>query len=130
MARRNIFQHIKEAGNPAVERPSSSGYMARGARGNMLASINELAETAAKADQVVEGASVVELDPELIDSSFVSDRMEDDNAFGELVEAIRGARSGFTDSYSPPSGTTRSLPDSFGHRRARAAPSAPCRASS
>lgn len=121
MARRNIFQHIKEAESPAVERPPSSGYAARGATRNMLASINELAEKAAKADQAVEGASVVELDPDLIDSSFVSDRMEDDNAFGELVEAIREQGQDSPILIRPHPKSPGRYQIVFGHRRARAA---------
>ena len=81
MARRDIFRNIKGAeADSQQERIPAPGYAARGASRNMLASIGELAEKAAKAEQYLQGASVVELDTALVDSSFVSDRMEDDDA--------------------------------------------------
>jgi len=92
MARRDIFRNIKGTeSDPQQERAPVPGYAARGASRNMLASIGELAEKAAKAEQYLQGAVVVELDAAAVDLSFVSDRMEDDDddAFQELVGAIR-----------------------------------------
>ena len=54
--------------------------------------------------RLLEGETVVDLDPDLIDGSFVSDRMEDDDeAFAELVAAIRrdGGRTADSGSASP-----------------------------
>ncbi|CAH1658752.1 plasmid partitioning protein RepB [Chelatococcus asaccharovorans] len=121
MARRNIFQNIKEAENREAERPAASGYTARGATRNMLASIGELAEKAARADQIIEGASVIELDPELVDSSFVSDRMDDDGAFGELLEAIRERGQDSPILVRPHPADAGRYQIVFGHRRVRAA---------
>ncbi|TIX48737.1 MAG: plasmid partitioning protein RepB, partial [Mesorhizobium sp.] len=75
--------------SPAVERNRS-----RGAFGAITRSIDELAEKAQAAKEIesrlLEGATVIELDPDTIDISFVSDRIGDDKeTFEELVEAIR-----------------------------------------
>lgn len=121
MARRNIFQNIKEADGRESERPEPGGYTARGATRNMLASIGELAERAARADQMVEGASVVEIDPDLIDNSFVADRMQDDAAFDELVEAIRGRGQDSPILVRPHPTSQGRYQIVFGHRRVRAA---------
>lgn len=87
----------------------------------MLASIGELAERAAKADQVVEGESVIEIDPNLIDNSFVADRMDDDAAFDELVEAIRGRGQDTPILVRPHPVQQGRYQIVFGHRRAHAA---------
>lgn len=121
MARRNIFQNIKEADGREGEPPALGSYTARGATRNMLASIGELAERAARADQMVEGASVVEIDPQLIDDSFVADRMEDDAAFNELVEAIRGRGQDSPILVRPHPANEGRYQIVFGHRRVRAA---------
>lgn len=121
MARRNIFQNIKDAEAPDVERAASSGYTARGATRNILASIGELAEKAAKADQIAEGEVVVELDTELIDNSFVSDRMEDDAAFDEFVEGIRSRGQDSPILVRPHPTNHGRYQIVFGHRRVRAA---------
>lgn len=121
MARRDIFRNIKEADGRESDRPAPRGYTAQGATRNILASIGELAEKAARADQIVEGESVIEIDPDLIDNSFVADRMEDDAAFDELVEAIRGRGQDTPILVRPhPVGQGR-YQIVFGHRRARAA---------
>ena len=52
MARRDIFRNIKGAeADSQQERTPAPGYAARGASRNMLASIGELAEKAAKAER-------------------------------------------------------------------------------
>src|SRR5690554_4632485 len=71
---------------PAMERSRS-----RGAFGAITRSIDELAERAQAAKEyeakLLEGATVVELDPGKIDGSFIADRIGDDEeAFNELVE--------------------------------------------
>src|SRR5690606_37267496 len=87
---------------------------------------DELAERAQAAKEyeakLLEGATVVELDPGKIDGSFIADRIGDDEeAFSELVEAIRER-----DQDSPilvrphPTAEGRYM-IVFGHRRVRAA---------
>lgn len=121
MARRDIFRNIKEAETADAERPAPGGYTARGAARNILASIGELAEKAARADQMPEGVSIVELDPDLIDKSFVADRMEDDAAFEELLEAIRAHGQDSPVLVRPHPSVGGRYQIVFGHRRVRVA---------
>ncbi|WP_353646267.1 plasmid partitioning protein RepB [Mesorhizobium sp. WSM2239] len=122
MARRDVLLGITQAETTKPERPASAGYAARGASRSMLSSIGELAAQAAKAERLLEGETVVELDPGLIDDSFVSDRMDNgDEAFTELVKVIgeRGQDSPILVRPHPAmSGRYQIV---FGHRRARAA---------
>lgn len=121
MARRGIFNSIKEADTRESDRQASPGYAMRGPSRNMIASIGELAEKAAKADQVRDGETVVELDPDVIEASFVTDRMEDDDAFDELIAAI-SARGQDTPVLVRPHPTENGrFQTVFGHRRVRAA---------
>ncbi|MFC0808943.1 plasmid partitioning protein RepB [Ensifer sp. P24N7] len=86
MARKNPFASIMTEA-PAGEREPLPEFRMTGASKSILSSIDELA---AQADKVRAGQTVVELEPELIDGSFVSDRLEEDeNEFNELLEAIR-----------------------------------------
>ena len=106
---------------PAMERNRS-----RGAFGAITKSIDELAEKAQAAKEfearLLEGETVVELDPALIDSSFVADRMSDDRqAFEELVEAIRQRGQDSPILVRPHPKVDGRYMTVFGHRRARAA---------
>ena len=123
MARRDIFRNIKDPESQKLERAvPSSGYAVRGASRNMLASIGELAEKAAKADLALEGESIVEIDPGLIDRSFVPDRMEeDDDAFREILEAIRQHGQESPALLRPHPTDQGRYQTVFGHRRVRAA---------
>jgi ParB family chromosome partitioning protein len=122
MARKDIFANITSADGPRLERKTTPGYANRGASRSMISSLSELAEKAAIADQALVGEAVVELDPSLIDDSFVSDRMgEDENAFQELVEAIRerGQDTPILVRPHPQGGDRYQIV--FGHRRVRVA---------
>ncbi|RUX13020.1 plasmid partitioning protein RepB [Mesorhizobium sp. M2A.F.Ca.ET.042.01.1.1] len=121
MARRNLFQNIKDADGQKVDRAATSGYAARGASRNILASIGELAEKAARADLVLEGEAIVEIDPTLIDQSFVQDRMEDEAAFRELVDAIEQRGQDSPVLVRPHPTTPNRYQTVFGFRRVRAA---------
>lgn len=86
MARKNPFANLMDEGAAETERPALD-YTIKGASRSIISSIGELA---ARADRLAEGETIVELDPELVDASFVRDRLEDDEAeFQDLVEAIR-----------------------------------------
>ncbi|TGQ13621.1 MAG: plasmid partitioning protein RepB [Mesorhizobium sp.] len=107
--------------SPAVERNRS-----RGAFGAITRSIDELAEKAQTAKEIesrlLEGATVIELDPDTIDISFVSDRIGDDKeTFEELVEAIRQRGQDSPILVRPHPGVIGRYMTVFGHRRARAA---------
>lgn len=121
MARRGIFNNIKEAETRDSDRKASPGYAMRGPSRNMIDSIGELAEKAAKADQVLEGETIVELDPDAIEASFVVDRMDDDEAFAELVDAIRARGQDTPVLVRPHPTSSGRFQTVFGHRRVRAA---------
>lgn len=122
MARKDIFANITSTDTPRPERKATPGYANRGASRSMISSLSELAEKAAIADQALVGEAVIELDAGLIDNSFVSDRMgEDEEAFNELVEAIRERGQDTPVLVRPnPAGKGR-YQIVFGHRRVRAA---------
>ena len=88
----------------------------------MLASIGELAAKVANAAKVVEDGAVVELDPELVDNSFVVDRMDGgEELFGELLAAIRERGQDTPILVRPHPGKEGRYMVVFGHRRLRAA---------
>lgn len=106
---------------PAMERNRN-----RGAFGAITKSIDELAEKAQAAKEfearLLEGATVIDLDPDMIDASFVADRMGDDlEAFDELVEAIRQRGQDSPILVRPHPGSDGRYMTVFGHRRARVA---------
>ncbi|QLF71530.1 plasmid partitioning protein RepB (plasmid) [Peteryoungia desertarenae] len=122
MARKDIFANITASQSPAPERKTTPGYATRGASRSMINSLSELAEKAALAEQSIAGEAVVELDPALLDSSFVSDRMgEDEAAFQELVEAIRERGQDTPVLVRPHPTSEGRYQIVFGHRRVRAA---------
>lgn len=116
-----VVEHPDNSMSPALERNRS-----RGAFGAITRSIDELAEKAQAAKEIetrlLEGETVVDLDPDTIDVSFVSDRMEDDKeTFEELVEAIRQRGQDSPILVRPHPGIDGRYMTVFGHRRARAA---------
>jgi ParB family transcriptional regulator, chromosome partitioning protein len=131
MARRNIFDNVMKAMEPqegdsippvanSVQPVASSTQpVARyGAAKSISSSIDELAR---QANQLVEGASVIEIDTALIDASFVADRMEgEDEAFDELVEAIRSRGQDSPVLLRPHPHKDGRYQTIFGHRRVRA----------
>ena len=75
--RKNLLASLADSGSvpSAGEGSFRAGYAGRGASRSMMLSIEELAESTKK---LVAGEAIVSLDPQLIDASFVSDRVEDD----------------------------------------------------
>lgn len=86
MARKNPFEKLM--GSTTSEAGSvDSGYVATGATRSIMNTLDELAD---RADKLLEGETIVELDPDLIDPSFLRDRLEEDpKADAELLEAIQ-----------------------------------------
>ncbi|MCW0002265.1 plasmid partitioning protein RepB [Pararhizobium sp. YC-54] len=122
MARKDVFANITNADVAKPERKATPGYATRGASRSMISSLGELAEKAAKAEQILQGEAVVEIDPEEIDGSFVSDRLEDDElAFAQLLEAIRERGQDSPVLLRPHPDTEARYQVVFGHRRVRAA---------
>lgn len=122
MARKDVFANITATDSTRPERKATPGYATRGASRSMINSLGELAERAARAEQILEGETVVELDPSLLDDSFVSDRLEgDEQAFNDLVEAMRDRGQDSPILARPHPSQEGRYQVVFGHRRLRAA---------
>lgn len=86
MARKNPFANIVTEKERPAER-SVVEYAARGASRSILGTLDEMA---ARADKLATGETIVELEPDTIDASFVRDRRaHNEQEFNELLEAIR-----------------------------------------
>ncbi|MBN9044039.1 MAG: plasmid partitioning protein RepB [Rhizobiales bacterium] len=121
MARKDVLLGIT---NPSPDRKDSgsSNYAMRGATKSMLSSIGELASQAARAEKLIEGAAVVELDAQLVDASFVQDRMDaGDPAYKELREAIQANGQDSPILVRPHPQDSGRYMVIFGHRRLRVA---------
>jgi ParB family transcriptional regulator, chromosome partitioning protein len=118
VARKNPFATLidepkVEAQSPALE------YTTRGASRSFISSLDEIA---ARADKLVEGETVIELDPNDVDPSFVRDRLDvDDAEFQELVTAIRQGEQASPILVRPHPKAAGRYMVVFGHRRLRAA---------
>jgi len=94
-------------------------YTNKGASKSLIHSLDELA---AQADRLLEGEAVVELDPSIVDASFLKDRLEDDEQdFDELLTAIRDRGQDTPILVRPHPNSTGRYMVVFGHRRLRAA---------
>jgi ParB family chromosome partitioning protein len=137
MSRKNLLLSLTERKLTAVNSPAEQSADStltpamernrnRGAFGAITRSIDELAEKAQAVKEfeakLLEGATVVELDPEQIDVSFVADRIEEDEAaFEELVAAIRERGQDSPILVRPHPDQPDRYMTVFGHRRLRAA---------
>ncbi|TPN81032.1 plasmid partitioning protein RepB [Mesorhizobium sp. CU2] len=119
MARKNLLAGLVEAETGDQVSTSAAAYPIRGASKSMIRSVNELAK---QADAYLEGEHVVELDPNAVDGSFVSDRMGDDKVqYQELLEAIRERGQDSPILVRPHPGSDGRYMIVFGHRRVRIA---------
>lgn len=137
MSRKNLLTSLTERKLTAVNKapesdssptltPAMERNRSRGAFGAITRSIDELAERAQAAREyetkLLEGASVVELDPEKIDGSFISDRIgEDEEAFAELMTAMQERGQDSPILVRPHPAQSGRYMIVFGHRRVRAA---------
>lgn len=118
MARINPFKNVMGETASDVSRPALD-YAMKGASKSLLSSIDEIS---ARADKLLEGETVVELDPDLVDSSFVRDRLEeDDQEFEELLNAIRERGQDSPILVRPHPRSSGRYMVVFGHRRLRVA---------
>nr|WP_303626309.1 plasmid partitioning protein RepB [Roseovarius sp. M141] len=119
VARKDLLKSVL---NPAADKASDGGrtnYAMRGASKSMKVSIDSLAEDARR---MMDGETIVEISPDLIDSSFVSDRLGlDDEAFQELKASIAAGQQDTPVLLRPHPNTTGRFMVVFGHRRVRAA---------
>jgi len=121
MARKNPFAHLMD-GSVVSEPPPPVDYVAKGASRSLLSTIDEIAE---RADRLADAEAVLELDPNLVEPSFVSDRIgseaDDDAEFNAVLDAI-GKHGQTTPILVKPHPVKKShYMVIFGHRRLRAA---------
>lgn len=118
MARKNPFASLTDDGGPRESQPALD-YAMKGASRSILSSIDEMSARAAK---LVEGETIIDLDPELVDASFVQDRIAaDEQEFGELLEAIRERGQDSPILVRPHPARPARYMVVFGHRRLEAA---------
>lgn len=116
MARKNLLEGLADFKD---DQPSVVSYPMRGAGKSLVRSLDELAK---QADKYLEGEVVVEIDPDVVDASFVQDRLAQDNDdFRELVEAIRTRGQDTPILVRPHASVEGRFQVVFGHRRLRAA---------
>jgi ParB family chromosome partitioning protein len=118
MARKNPFAHLLDDTGPEPD-PSVMTYPIKGASRSLISSIDELAS---RANSLLEGETVAELDPDIVDPSFVKDRLADeDQDFSELLAAIRERGQDTPILVRPHPQSAGRYMVVFGHRRVRAA---------
>lgn len=118
MARKNPFANVMSD----TSHEDDNAILAYTNKGASKSLIHSLDEMAAQADRLLEGQAVVELDPAILDVSFVQDRLEDDvQDFNELVSAIRDRGQDTPILVRPHPTATGRYMVVFGHRRLRAA---------
>jgi ParB family chromosome partitioning protein len=106
------------------DKPANDGgvaldYTIKGASRSIINSIDELAE---RADKLLEGETVIEIDPDDIDDSFIRDRIEDSpEEFQDLLGAIRDHGQNSPILVRPHPSKTGRYMVVFGHRRVKAA---------
>lgn len=119
MARKDLLKSvIGQPTDPAVD-GGRSRYAMRGASKSMKVSIDSLAENSKR---LMEGETIVEIDPQLIDASFVNDRLSgDDAAFEELKASILSGQQDTPVLLRPHPNAAERYMVVFGHRRVRVA---------
>lgn len=118
MARKNPFANLVDEDKGSVA-PAPVDYTMRGASRSILNSIDEMAD---RANKLIEGETVIELEPDTVDASFVQDRLAiDDTEFNELLEAIRERGQDSPILVRPHPSKSGRYMVVFGHRRLRAA---------
>ena len=118
MARKNPFMNVMPEEAPDNSKAILE-YTNKGASKSLIHSLDELA---AQADRLLEGEAVVELDPAIVDGSFVRDRLEDDEQdFEELLTAIQDRGQDTPILVRPHPTASGRYMVVFGHRRLRAA---------
>ncbi|WP_049730803.1 plasmid partitioning protein RepB [Rhizobium ecuadorense] len=116
MARKNLLEGLADMPDENAGAPS---YPMRGAGRSLVRSLDELAK---QAEKFLEGEAVVDLDPDVVEVSFVKDRLsEDDEEFRALVEAIRAHGQDTPILVRPHTKIDGHYQVVFGHRRLRAA---------
>jgi len=111
MARKDVFGSVMGPVAAVADNNDVSGYAVRGASRSIMQSFEELSKS-----------SVVDLDPAMVDTSFVSDRLdEDDQAYQELLSAIRDRGQDSPILVRPHPEVSGRFQTVFGHRRVKVA---------
>lgn len=111
MARKDIFSSVMSPAPASSDRNDALSYAHSGASRSIKSSFEELAK-----------GSVVDLDPDGVDGSFITDRInDDDDAFQDLVAAIRERGQDTPILVRPHPTVSGRYQIVFGHRRAKAA---------
>ncbi|NKN38992.1 plasmid partitioning protein RepB [Agrobacterium sp. a22-2] len=119
MSRENPFAKLDMASISANQTPTKAGYGMTGAAKTVVRSIEDMAENTKK---LMEGEVIVDLDPRLIDASFVADRLsDDDEEFQELLQAIKVSGQTTPILVRPSSTDAKRYMVVFGHRRLKVA---------
>lgn len=135
MARKNLLLEAVEDEEPVVESPTKAAAVApagpaavgvRGAPGMFGRALADIATKATSADrieaQLTAGQTIVELDPAVVDRSFVIDRMnDDDDGLAILRQAIAAQGQNSPILVRPHPTTQGRYQAAFGHRRLRVA---------
>jgi ParB family chromosome partitioning protein len=136
MARKNLLAGLSEkkpatisdddAGVASVPRTPPLAYAARGAFGAVTRTIDDLVARADVArdleGRIAAGDLVVEIDPKMVDGSFIADRMGgDDDGYFALLEGMRAQGQASPILIRPHPQVSGRYQVAFGHRRLRAA---------
>ncbi|TBE37938.1 plasmid partitioning protein RepB [Rhizobium leguminosarum] len=118
MSRENPFAKL-DLSSLNEKTPPKPGYGMTGAAKTVVRSIEDLAENTKK---LMEGEVIVDLDPQLLDVSFVADRLSDDgDEFQELKQAIKESGQTTPILVRPSSSDGQRYMVVFGHRRLKVA---------
>lgn len=119
MARKDLLKSVLDPSADTAAKGGRSTYAMRGASKSMKVSIDSLAEDARR---LTDGETIVDIAPDLIDVSFVSDRLgQDDEAFQELKASIESGRQDTPVLLRPHPRQQGRFMIVFGHRRVRVA---------
>ena len=123
MARKHLLANVSASmhSNESANAPSGSRseYARRGASRSMMQSLDEMAENSMR---MLEGDTIVSLDPHSLDGSFVADRIDESpEDFHALLEAIRTAGQSSPILVRPHPDEPGRYMIVYGHRRAKAA---------
>lgn len=118
MSRENPFAKL-DLSSLNEKTPAKPGYGMTGAAKTVVRSIEDLAENTKK---LMEGEVIVDLDPRLLDVSFVADRLSDeDEEYLELKQAIKASGQTTPILVRPSSSDNQRFMVVFGHRRLKVA---------
>jgi len=119
MSRKDLLKSVMGKSTDNESASSRANYAMRGASKSMKVSLDSLAEDARR---MLDGETIVEIAPSLIDNSFVSDRLgQDDDAFQELKASIQSGRQDTPVLLRPHPKDSGRFMIVFGHRRVRVA---------